>query len=44
VAVRGLEDGQAGDPEFLAGIEPFASRLTIGEGEQKTVNLELKTR
>jgi len=44
VAVQALEDGQSGDPEFLASIEPFATRLTMEEGESKTVNLELKAR
>ena len=44
VAVQALEDGQSGDPEFLASIEPFATRLTVEEGESKTVNLELKGR
>ena len=42
VAVQALEDGQSGDPEFLASIESLAMRVTVEEGESKTVNLELK--
>jgi hypothetical protein len=44
VAVQALEDGQSADPEFLDAIAPFAIRLTLEEGENKTVNLELKGR
>jgi protocatechuate 3,4-dioxygenase beta subunit len=41
VAVQGLEDGQAGDPEFLTAIEPRAERVTIKDGETKNVVLGL---
>ena len=43
VAVQGLEDGEASDPEFLAAIENAATRLTIDEGETKSVTLGLST-
>ena len=35
VALQGLEDGQAGDPEFLATIKDLATKLQLGEGESK---------
>jgi len=41
VAVQGLEDGQAGDPEFLRAVERQAERLTIKDGETKTLALSL---
>ena len=41
VAVQGLEDGQTTDPEFLAAVEPEATRVTIEEGETKSVTLGL---
>lgn len=41
VAVQGLEDGQASDPEFLDTVEDQAVRLTIEEGETKSVTLGL---
>jgi len=41
VAVQGIEDGQAGDPEFLAAIDDYAERVTIKPGETKTVTLGL---
>jgi Carboxypeptidase regulatory-like domain len=44
VAVQALEDGQAADPEFLASVESLAARVTVEEGESKTVNLELRGR
>lgn len=44
VAVQGLADGQAADPEFLAGIEDLAVRLTIDEGETESVTLGLSQR
>jgi hypothetical protein len=44
VAVQGLEDGQASDPEFIAAVENQAVRLTIEEGETKSVTLELSGR
>ncbi|MFN7977876.1 MAG: carboxypeptidase-like regulatory domain-containing protein [Vicinamibacterales bacterium] len=42
VAVQGLESGQANDPEFLASVRDQAERLTLGEGEAKTIELRLK--
>jgi hypothetical protein len=41
VAVQGLEDGQASDPEFLASVEPQATRVTVEEGETKVISLAL---
>lgn len=42
-AVEGLEDGQAGDPEFLSRLKPDASRFSLNEGETKTVDVKLST-
>jgi hypothetical protein len=39
IAVQGLEDGQAGDPDFLAGIRDHAVRLSLGEGETRALDL-----
>ena len=44
VAVQGLEDGQAGDPEFLATIKDLATKLELGEGESKAVDVKLSAR
>ena len=41
VAVQGLEDGQAGDPEFLATIRDSATKFDLGEGEMKAVDVKL---
>ena len=41
VAVQGLEDGQAGDPEFLASVRDSAVKLELGEGETKAVDVKL---
>ncbi len=41
VAVQQLEDGQAGDPEFLASVRASAVKLEIGEGETKAVDVKL---
>jgi hypothetical protein len=43
VALQGLEDGQAGDPDFLASIKELAARLDIGDGESKSVDVKLST-
>jgi hypothetical protein len=40
-AVQGLEDGQAGDPEFLARIKAEASKLALNEGETKAADVKL---
>jgi Carboxypeptidase regulatory-like domain len=42
--VQGLEDGQAGDPDFLAGLRNTASRLTLNEGETKSADVKLPSR
>jgi hypothetical protein len=39
IAVQGLEDGQAGDPEFLATIREHAAKLSLGEGETRALDL-----
>ena len=41
VALQGLEDGQAGDPDFLASIKDLATKLDLGEGESKAVDVKL---
>ena len=41
VALQGLEDGQAGDPEFLATVKDVATRLDLGEGETVAVDVKL---
>lgn len=42
VAVQGLEDGQMYDPEFLSAARDRADRLTLTEGETKTLDLRLR--
>jgi hypothetical protein len=39
IAVQGVEDGQAGDPEFLATIREHAVKLSLGEGETRALDL-----
>jgi hypothetical protein len=39
IAVQGLEDGQAGDPEFLATVREHATRLSLKEGDARTLDL-----
>ena len=41
VAVQGLEDGQAGDPEFLAAVKASAEKFTLADGETKAVDVKL---
>lgn len=41
VALQGLEDGQAGDPEFLATVKELATKLELAEGETKAVDVKL---
>ena len=41
VAVQGLEDGQAGDPDFLATVRDQAAPLALKEGETRTLNLRV---
>jgi hypothetical protein len=43
VALQGLEDGQAGDPEFLATIKDLGTKLALGEGESKAVDVKLSS-
>jgi Carboxypeptidase regulatory-like domain len=42
-AVRGLEDGQAGDPEFLARVKSQAGALALKEGETKVADIKMPT-
>ena len=42
VAVQGLEDGQAGDPEFLASIKADATTLRVNEGETKVADMRMR--
>jgi protocatechuate 3,4-dioxygenase beta subunit len=42
IALQGLEDGQAGDPEFLATIKDAAKAFSLGDGESKTVDAKLR--
>jgi hypothetical protein len=41
LALQALEDGQAGDPEFLATVKDLATKLDLGEGETKAVDVKL---
>lgn len=42
VAVQGLENGQANDPEFLAGARAGATALKLERGETKVVDLRMR--
>jgi len=44
VALQGLEDGQAGDPEFLATVKEAAAKLSLAEGETKALDVPLTIR
>ena len=39
IAVQGLEEGQAGNPEFLATLRAHAARFSLGEGETRALDL-----
>ena len=41
IAVQGLEDGQAGDPDFLAAARDAATKFELGDGETKAVDVKL---
>ena len=41
-AVDFVEDGQWLDPNYLGSLRPFAARITLERGDDKTLNLELK--
>ena len=41
LALQGLEDGQAGDAEFLATVKDLSTKLDLGEGETKAVDVKL---
>ena len=43
IALDRLDTGEATDPEFLERIRTKASRLSLNEGETKTVDLKLST-
>jgi hypothetical protein len=42
VAVPSVEDGQVYDPEFLTGIRDRAERLSLNDGETKSLDLRLR--
>jgi protocatechuate 3,4-dioxygenase beta subunit len=44
VPVQGLEDGQAGDPDFLATIKTQGTDFSLNDGETRAVDLRFKTR
>lgn len=44
IALQGLEDGQAGDAEFLATVRDQATAFSLGDGETKAVDVKLTTR
>jgi hypothetical protein len=44
VALQGLEDGQAGDPEFLATVKELGAKLSLAEGETKAADVRLAIR
>jgi len=41
-AIQGLEDGQGGDPEFLARIKGDAAPLRLNDGETKTADVKMR--
>lgn len=41
VALQGLEEGQAGDPDFLASIKDLGTKVELGEGEIKPTDVKL---
>jgi len=43
VALDRVDSGEAGDPEFLERIRTKASRLSLNEGETKTVDLKVNS-
>jgi hypothetical protein len=44
VAVDYLEEGEGGDPHFLEQMKERATRVSLGEGEAKALDLKLVTR
>ena len=42
IAVQGLEEGQAYDPDFLASVQDRAERLSVAAGDVKTMDLRLR--
>ena len=44
VALQGLEDGQAGDVEFLATVKELGAKFSLGDGETKAVDVKLSPR
>jgi protocatechuate 3,4-dioxygenase beta subunit len=44
IAVEGLEEGQAGDPEFLASVRAGATALSLGENETRALDLRWSAR
>ena len=44
VPVQGLEDGQAGDPDFLATIKTQGTDFSLNDGETRAVDLRFRQR
>jgi hypothetical protein len=42
VPVQALEDGQAGDPEFLARIRTLGTSFSLNDGESRVIDLRFK--
>jgi hypothetical protein len=42
VAVQGLESGQASDPDFLTRVRDVAEKVSLNEGEAKSLDLRLR--
>jgi len=42
VPVQGLEDGQAGDPDFLASIKTQGTDLSLNDGDTRAVDLRFR--
>jgi hypothetical protein len=43
VALEHLEPGEEGDPERLESFRPAATRVTLREGEKRTIDLKVST-
>jgi hypothetical protein len=41
IAVQGLQEGQAGDPEFLTRAREAARAFSLAEGETKALDVKL---
>ena len=43
VALEYMEPGEEGNPEFLEKLKTLATRISVAEGEKKTITLKLST-